>query len=64
MSNLDQRRNWARRVLETSHEEEVPAILQHLANGPICQPWSIYCPAGRLSWAETKAREAAQVSIA
>lgn len=64
MSSLDQRRKWARRILQTSHSEEVPAFLQHLANGPICQPWSIYCPAGKLTWAETRAREAEQVSEA
>jgi hypothetical protein len=62
--DLQGRRNWARRVIETSCEDEVPAFLQHLANGPICNPWSLYCPAGRLSWSETKAREAAQVSAA
>jgi hypothetical protein len=62
--SLEQRRNWARRQLEIAHEEEIPSFLQWLANGPICQPWSIYCPAGRLTWAETKAREAAQVSEA
>lgn len=62
--SLDQRRNWARRVLLTAHEEEVPSILQHLADGPICRPWTIYCPAGRLSWAETREREAQQASSA
>jgi hypothetical protein len=62
--SLEQRRRWARGLLETAHSEEVPDILQHLADGPICQPWSIYCPAGRLSWAETRQREARQWSAA
>lgn len=62
VSNLNQRRNWVRSVLASAHEEEIPHFLQHLADGPICQPWSIYCPAGKLSWAETREREAAQIA--
>lgn len=35
--------------------------LQALADGPINDPSLIYLPAGRLSMAETRAREAAQI---
>lgn len=35
--------------------------LQALANGPIMNPVSRFAPSGRLSWAEAKAREAAQI---
>lgn len=35
--------------------------LQALANGPIMDPSSLYLPAGKLSMAETRAREAANL---
>ncbi len=38
-----------------------PEVLAAIANGPIYDGVAHYCPAGRLSMAETKAREAAIV---
>lgn len=35
-----------------------PRDLQALANGPIMDAVNLYFPAGRLSWADTKVREA------
>lgn len=39
------------------------AVLAQLANGPIYRAHDHYCPAGKLSMAETKAREAAAVEV-
>jgi len=39
----------------------VDAERQALANGPIMDPSSLYLPAGKISMAETRAREAANL---
>jgi hypothetical protein len=38
-----------------------PDILRWLANGQLCDPAKAFTPAGKLSWAETEAREASQL---
>lgn len=35
--------------------------LAKIANGPLFDPANHFCPAGRLTWAETLKREAAQI---
>jgi hypothetical protein len=38
--------------------------LKWMANGPLHDAARAFCPAGKLSWAETRAREAAQLRAA
>lgn len=54
-------RAWVRRRMGSSADDFEAGDLQFLADGPICDPLRIYCPAGRLSWAATKEREQAQI---
>lgn len=54
------------RVIPPRHSFSVemldrPRDLQALADGPIHDAVSLFMPAGRISWAEAKAREQAQV---
>lgn len=59
-----ERRKHIKQVVGDQPENFDAGALQWIANGPIADPERIYLPAGKLTPAQAKAREAAQLKAA
>lgn len=62
MTMLNGRRKWIQNVCGSEPDDYDGEALRWIANGPLCDALRPFCPAGRLTLAQAKAREAAQVS--
>jgi hypothetical protein len=64
MISLAHRRKHLQQLIGTEPNDYDAAALRIIANGPICDALRAFCPAGKLTLAQAKAREAAQVRAA
>lgn len=57
----ERRKAQIRQIIGNKPSDYDASALRFIAEGPLVDPGRIYCPCGRLTLAEAKAREAAQV---